>query len=59
MSWVLEFLGVVLGPMIFRYNFVLALIISIGISSGLTPVVYLLGATDLGRKFIIFPKKNT
>jgi hypothetical protein len=50
---------VVLGPMIFRYNFVLALIISIGISSGLTPVVYLLGATDLGRKFIIFPKKNT
>ena len=44
--------------MIFRYNFLLALIIGIGISSGLTPVVYLLGATDLGRKFRIFPKKN-
>ena len=44
--------------MIFRYNFLLAFIIFIGISSGLTPVVYLLAATDLGGKFIIFPKKN-
>ena len=58
MSWVLEFLGVVLVLVLIRYNFLLALIIGIGISSGLTPVVYLLGATDLGRKFIIFPKKN-
>jgi hypothetical protein len=48
-SWVLEIVGMVSTLMLMQYSFFLASIIRVGILSGLTSVVYLIGATDLWR----------
>ena len=58
-SWVLEVVGAVSSLIVVRYNFLFALVISVGISTGLTPVIYLLGASNFKSKLRIFPKNNS
>ena len=49
-SWFIDSLAGFVALMIHNHNFTLAFLLRYGISSGITPIVYLLGAADFGRK---------
>ena len=45
-AWVVDCVGDILSFSLRRYNYLLALSFGIGVSSGLTPIVYIIGGWD-------------
>ena len=58
MAWGLDLAGDILGIIFFKSNFLLAMVLNIGIPAGLAPLVYLYGAKGISRKMKIMAVKT-
>ena len=45
-AWSLDFVGDILSLVLRRQNFLLGMVMAMGVSSGLTPIVYIIGGWD-------------
>ena len=46
-AWSLDFVGDILSLVLRRQNFLLGMVMAMGVSSGLTPIVYIIGGWDV------------
>ena len=46
-AWSLDFVGDILNLVLRRHNYLLGLVMAMGVSSGLTPIVYIIGGWDV------------
>ena len=58
LAWCVEVLGDVMGLLLRTYNFFMAMNLRIVCSSGLTPVIYLIGGEDYYNRASSFREKN-
>ena len=58
LAWCVEVLGDVMGLLLRTYNFFMAMNLRIVCSSGLTPVIYLIGGRDFYNRASSFREKN-
>ena len=45
-AWSLDLLGDILSLVLRRHNYLLAMSLAMGVSAGLTPIIYIIGAWD-------------
>ena len=58
LAWCVEVLGDVMGLLLRTYDFHLAMNLTIVCSSGLTPIIYLIGGRDFYNRASSFREKN-
>ena len=58
LAWCVEVLGDVMGLLLRTYDFHLAMNLTIMCSSGLTPVIYLIGGEDYYNRASSYGEKN-
>ena len=46
-AWSLDFVADILNLVLRRHNYLLGLVMAMGVSSGLTPIVYIIGGWDV------------